>query len=681
MGAATKQDDRQIFEAIAQRISKITGVQLGDKQYSLVLSRLSKHLRNMGGLTPSQYWDYLQTNEDDEIPVLISLLTTHHTFFFREQVHFDHLEQILPDLVAAAQAQGKKTLKVWCAACSKGQEGYTLAMFLDYHLKQLRVDMNYEILFSDVDAASVKWAENGVYGNDELSRVPITYRSNHWIRGKGEISDFSKVRKNLKEKCKFKTINLLELAKENFTQKFDLVFCRNVFIYFTVKEIESISKNILKNMEEHGQFVIGVSESLMGATLPVDHLGKSIYKKCKEAHFVDVKDIKRLVNIKADEPSSKSIKRNSSEKSTRDRLASKTGIKQVATARKNPDLAPAAATSSKAFNVITLQPSLKLSSELRTAISRFPECKSVGFDVVTSADEAIRKINDKGADILVLEASGINYLQKILKETTAKVIIAATSGDDQKLISQGLDLGAHDFISLKGRHLGERETKTLHEKLVSLGNTASRTLNSSPSTGGSDIDPDCIIGIGASTGGTEAITKVLMKLPSQVPPIVIVQHIPEFYSKQFADRLNSTCQFEVREAKDGDVLQPNLALIAPGNYQMKVVFRGGKYKVHVFDGEKVSGHKPSVDVMFHSLAECKDRNIHGVILTGMGSDGAKGLLKMRQAGAKTVAQDEASCVVYGMPKVANEIGACNLVLPLDQIADHLIKAFKKKSKR
>src|SRR5690349_1709119 len=137
MEALDLKDDKEVFEAIARKISSITGVQLDEKQSSLVLSRLSKHLRNLGGISPREYWEYLTNNEAEEIPVLSSLLTTHHTFFFREQVHFEYLEKELPRLIKLVKEAGRTTLRVWCAACSHGQEGYTIAMFLDYHLKQL----------------------------------------------------------------------------------------------------------------------------------------------------------------------------------------------------------------------------------------------------------------------------------------------------------------------------------------------------------------------------------------------------------------------------------------------------------------------------------------------------------------------------------------------------------------
>ncbi len=187
-----------------------------------------------------------------------------------------------------------------------------------------------------------------------------------------------------------------------------------------------------------------------------------------------------------------------------------------------------------------------------------------------------------------------------------------------------------------------------------------------------------IIAIGASTGGTEAILDILRLLPSDMPGIMIVQHMPEKFTHMFAERLNSLCQLEVREAKPGDILHPGLALIAPGGDQhARIVQLGGQHHVHFTREDKVNGHCPSVDVLFHSVAKSVGKHSVGVILTGMGNDGAKGLLAMRRAGAYTLGQDSDSCVVSGMPIVAHQIGAVEKQASPQEIAVHLKNYFKK----
>lgn len=187
------------------------------------------------------------------------------------------------------------------------------------------------------------------------------------------------------------------------------------------------------------------------------------------------------------------------------------------------------------------------------------------------------------------------------------------------------------------------------------------------------FDPRALILLGASTGGTEALRSVLTELPAGLPPIAIVQHIPATFSKAFADRLNSLCACEVREAVDGDVLRPGLALVAPGNFHLLVQWAGGHYRARVVSGPPVWHQRPAVDLLFKSATDCgaAPHTVAG-ILTGMGRDGAEGLLKLREKGAATFAQDEASCVVYGMPKAAWESGAAQLQLSLPRIAAHLV---------
>jgi two-component system chemotaxis response regulator CheB len=183
-----------------------------------------------------------------------------------------------------------------------------------------------------------------------------------------------------------------------------------------------------------------------------------------------------------------------------------------------------------------------------------------------------------------------------------------------------------------------------------------------------------VIAIGASTGGGEALTEVLTKFPPTIPGILVVQHMPPNFTTAFAERLNGLCEIAVSEAEDGDSVLPGRALIAPGNYHILLKRSGARYYVSVKTGPMVCHQRPSADVLFNSSAEYAGSNAVGVILTGMGSDGARGLLRMRQAGARTIGQDEASCVVYGMPKEAARIGAVEKVAPLKRIAQEVVNS-------
>jgi len=202
-----------------------------------------------------------------------------------------------------------------------------------------------------------------------------------------------------------------------------------------------------------------------------------------------------------------------------------------------------------------------------------------------------------------------------------------------------------------------------HSADVVLPTVSTRTLS---------VTTDKVVAIGTSTGGTEALRVLLMALPLDAPGFVVVQHMPEVFTAGFAQRLNQLCAVDVQEARDGDRVRPGLVLIAPGNRHTMINRNGAQYVVRVVDGPLVARHRPSVDVLFRSVAQAAGANAVGVIMTGMGDDGADGLLEMKKAGASTIAQDEATSVVFGMPKVAIERGAVDEVLPLQRITHAIL---------
>jgi two-component system, chemotaxis family, protein-glutamate methylesterase/glutaminase len=190
-----------------------------------------------------------------------------------------------------------------------------------------------------------------------------------------------------------------------------------------------------------------------------------------------------------------------------------------------------------------------------------------------------------------------------------------------------------------------------------------------------------VVAIGASTGGTQALQQVLTAMPANAPGILVVQHMPEHFTRAFAERLNNLCAVEVKEAADGDSVIPGRALIAPGNFHMLMHRSGAYLSVRVKNGPQVHHQRPAVDVLFQSVAQHAGRNAIGVLLTGMGADGARGLLQMREAGAHTIAEDESTCVVYGMPKEAIEMGAAEEIVPLPQVAARVSDALRRRDAR
>jgi two-component system chemotaxis response regulator CheB len=247
-----------------------------------------------------------------------------------------------------------------------------------------------------------------------------------------------------------------------------------------------------------------------------------------------------------------------------------------------------------------------------------------------------------------------------------------------------MNAGAVDFVAKPDMNTGRTQAMFLTELIDKVKIAASANIpkpKASPEpprnviqTGSAVTSTKKIIAMGASTGGTEALYSVLSALPANLPGIVIVQHIPPVFSTLFAERLNKSLRLHVKEAQTGDYVENGLVLIAPGDKHMIVKKLGDRLRIELSAGEKVSGHCPSVDVLFNSVATACGKDAVGVILTGMGSDGAKGLLAMHQKGARTIGQDPSTSVVYGMPKVAYDLGAVDKQLPLDGVAQAIINA-------
>ena len=266
------------------------------------------------------------------------------------------------------------------------------------------------------------------------------------------------------------------------------------------------------------------------------------------------------------------------------------------------------------------------------------------------------------------------------------VMVSSLTQKGKQITLDCLEAGAVDFVAKPTSNVAQGLAAMMMElrakvKIASTANVshwkskrAALPGRSQPRhTGSLAESTDKVIAIGASTGGTEAIKKVITEFPATMPGVVIVQHMPAGFTKMFSDRLNQLCAMEVKEAQSGDRVMPGRILIAPGGLHMRVRRSGGIYLVGCEAGETVSGHCPSVDVMMHSVAQNVGANAVGIMLTGMGADGADGMLAMRKAGARTMAQDEASSVVFGMPKVAFERGGAERLLPLDDISAATIR--------
>jgi two-component system, chemotaxis family, protein-glutamate methylesterase/glutaminase len=349
----------------------------------------------------------------------------------------------------------------------------------------------------------------------------------------------------------------------------------------------------------------------------------------------------------------------------------------------------------KKVKVLIVDDSAVVRQALNTILSTDPAIEVIG----TAADPifAVGKIAKEVPDVITLDIEmprmdGLTFLRKLMAQHPIPVVIISsltTKGTETAL--KALELGAVEIITKPQMHTREFFEESKIRICDAIRAAARARISRKPVEKFLPVEPklsadavlaplqrlsmikttEIVIALGASTGGTTALQVFLEEMPPDVPGIIIVQHMPENFTRSFANRLNELCRIDIKEAENGDGVRRGSALIAPGNKHMLLKRSGANYYVEIQDGPLVNRHRPSVDVLFRSTAQYAGSNAVGIIMTGMGDDGAKGLLEMKEAGAITIAQDEKTCVVFGMPREAINIGAATTVLPLEKIAAHV----------
>jgi len=346
------------------------------------------------------------------------------------------------------------------------------------------------------------------------------------------------------------------------------------------------------------------------------------------------------------------------------------------------------------IKVLIVDDSALVRKVLTDELSRYDDIEVIGsaVDPYSARDKIVRLNPDViTLDLEMPRMDGLSFLAKIMQYRPMPVVVVSSlTPERSETALKALRLGAVEVLSKPSAYSTNKE---MHRALARAIRSASKVKFSSLNFGAAPLirpgaEPELkfltthkILAIGASTGGTVAIENVLTRLPANTPGTVIVQHMPEQFTAFFAERLNTISEMEVREARDMDLVVPGCALIAPGNKHMILQRSGGNYIVKIKDGPLVHYQRPAVDVLFETVAEHAGRNAVAVLLTGMGSDGAKGLLDIKNAGGYTIAQDEKSCVVYGMPREAAKLGAALEIAPLQGMPQSILKAFADQADR
>jgi chemotaxis protein methyltransferase CheR len=412
-----KLDQKKAVDEACSIVEKATGVQFGPKQQKMVESRLQRRLSDLGFKEFSQYLSYLAENYDKEKEELISLLTTHHTYFFREFVHFEFLESALPNLMNNAKKRGGEKIEIWSAACSRGQEVYSLAM----HIKAHAPAFPFHILGTDVDRDSVKVAENGVYKYEEIKEVPLHYLGDHWSRGSGKISDYVKAKKSIRDNCEFLSGNLLDLSPFQ-NRKFDVIFCRNVFIYFTLDQVKLITDQLRERLHPGGILIIGLSESLHGLGTKMKPIGPSVYQLEVESKVTPIVNT-ISVSAKPQTP----------------------------------------------LRVVCVDDSKSILALMKKIL-----VKEKGFEVIGTAENGeigAQLISELKPDLVTLDlhmpvCGGIDYLKKYHNaDSPPVVIVSSVNREDTELAQQTLKLGASDYIEKPALNNLKEKSEELYVKL------------------------------------------------------------------------------------------------------------------------------------------------------------------------------------------------------------------------
>ncbi|MDR3459034.1 MAG: chemotaxis response regulator protein-glutamate methylesterase [Verrucomicrobiae bacterium] len=343
----------------------------------------------------------------------------------------------------------------------------------------------------------------------------------------------------------------------------------------------------------------------------------------------------------------------------------------------------------KKIRVLVVDDSAVVRRMITESLSLDPEIEVIG----TACDPFVarERILELNPDVMTLDIEmprmdGLTFLRILQQHRPMPVIvISSLTQAGSRAALDAMEYGAVDVLAKPQsawnlgdlrEQLARRVKGAMRARLSNLRPSGPKSAPITQAEGGGHYQPRQLIVMGASTGGTEAIKDVLTRLPAGLPGILIVQHIPPVFSKTFAERLNEACAFEVREATHGDEVRPGTALIAPGDYHMVVVWENNAYRVQLRQDPPIHHTRPAVDMLFNSAARCAGASAVGVILTGMGRDGAQGMQQLKAAGAINLVQNEQTCVVYGMPRAAVELGVVDRVLPLDHIPHAILHALR-----
>jgi two-component system chemotaxis response regulator CheB len=619
--------ERDLVFMLAERL---TGVCQAEEFRRDVL--LSNVQRRMSFLGISELMEYLRLADTDQLELgyLISALTIHTTSWFRERPHYAGLEKRLNALAPDELRQLK--IRMISAACSTGEEVYSFALLLDrYRLRH--PGFEYEIIGQDVDPVSVEAAIRCIYHNEGLKQIPEEFQDSI-LHGEGRATGYFTMSKEIKKRCKFRVQNILRDPDASDFGAYDVVVCRNVLIYFAPANVERIVRLLMKFMKpSSGLLVLGHSEAIHARDFGLTAIGNSTYKLGFE------------VNVSSPEPAA---------------VAERVRVRH---------------------KILVVDDS----STVRQMLGKLIDKSGMDAYLCKCAEEASTFLEQNSVDLITLDLNmpGKDGKTWLLEQRKAglqiPVVIVSGAGQmEAREVIRALGEGAQDYIdkgefTTKSENIGAR----IRAIIEAFARKKNQPLSKAKRNKGQEVlsrKPDIIL-LGASTGGTEALTRLLRDMPSQTPPVCVVQHISPAFAQIFAERLSSVSGLVLASREEeGLRLKPGTLYMALGDYHIGLVQKQGGLIWESYDIAQVNGHRPSIDKLFQSAVGFRNVSILSILLTGMGRDGARGLTALKHDGAVTVAQDEDSCVIFGMPKEAIRMGGASFVGNIEEIRELIFKS-------
>ena len=516
---------------------------------------------------------------------------------------------------------------MYCAACSTGEEVYSFALLMEY-IRTKHPKFEYKILGCDIDPVSVEKGKKAVYREDAVTSIPQKFQS-MLLMGSGKTSGLFTFDKEIRKRCDFGVANLRD--KQLGVSSYDIVTCRNALIYFEPNIMNGIVSNLVRLMKPNGLFIVGTSDFIEPEKHKLKDLGKSVYV-----------------------------------------MEGQSGLSGHSSAPK----------------VLIVDDSLTI----RNSMSKLLIKEGFRVDTAGSAQEATEYLRKEKPSLITLDLhmpgmDGQTWLtqQRANGLTTPVIIISGASPSEAKSVLNALGNGAQDYFekeALMNNPIKIVEgLKAIIETYQSKKDKKPRLAQPTSGQSKLKISPKrpSVVVMGASTGGTEALVRVLEKMPLNSPPIVIVQHINHNYAKPFHERLCRLSGLQMAEAVNGCLLKDGHIYMSHSDIHIELIARNDEIRIKTSNMGPINGVRPAVDCLFRS-ATFLGNKVCAVLLTGMGKDGAAGMLELRKKGAVTIAQDEESCVVYGMPKAAVEMGAVMVVGNLGDIRVELRSILESKLK-